>query len=63
MQVPLHISIRETSDHGRPIVASSPESGSANIYGAIAARLAEKLRQKGTDEDTLSRPAPRIIIE
>ncbi|GAQ93358.1 putative iron-suflur protein required for NADH dehydrogenase [Klebsormidium nitens] len=62
-EVPLHISIRETSDHGRPIVASSPDSGSANIYGAIAGRLAEKLRQKGTDEDTLSRPAPRIIIE
>ena len=36
--VPLHMEIRATSDEGRPVVASSPESAHAQIYRDIAAR-------------------------
>jgi ATP-binding protein involved in chromosome partitioning len=56
-EVPLHISIRETSDEGRPIVVSQPESPQAQIFRALAARVAEKL---GT---TSQRAAPRIVVE
>src|SRR5262245_2913380 len=36
--VPLHMDIRTTSDEGRPIVASSPDSEHAQIFRAIAAK-------------------------
>src|SRR5262249_44339833 len=36
--VPLHMDIRATSDEGRPIVASSPDSVHAQIFRAIAAK-------------------------
>jgi len=36
--VPLHMDIRATSDEGRPIVASSPDSVHAQIYRDIAAK-------------------------
>jgi ATP-binding protein involved in chromosome partitioning len=36
--VPLHMDIRATSDEGRPIVASSPDSPHAQIYRDIATR-------------------------
>jgi ATP-binding protein involved in chromosome partitioning len=35
-EVPLHMSIRETSDSGTPLVASSPDSAEAQSYFAIA---------------------------
>jgi ATP-binding protein involved in chromosome partitioning len=41
--VPLHIDIRATSDEGRPIVASSPDSVHAQIYRDIAARAWSEL--------------------
>jgi ATP-binding protein involved in chromosome partitioning len=37
--VPLEIEIRTTSDDGRPIVATRPESPHAEIYRTIAARV------------------------
>ena len=40
--VPLHMDIRATSDEGRPIVASSPDSAHAQIYRDIAARAWER---------------------
>jgi ATP-binding protein involved in chromosome partitioning len=55
-EVPLHILIRETSDDGRPVVASHPESEHAQIFRRMAARLAEKL-------GGARRQAPRIIVE
>ena len=42
--VPLHMDIRATSDDGRPIVASSPDSVHAQIYRDIAARAWEELQ-------------------
>jgi ATP-binding protein involved in chromosome partitioning len=36
--VPLHMDIRATSDEGRPIVASSPDSEHAQIFRGIAAK-------------------------
>jgi ATP-binding protein involved in chromosome partitioning len=42
--VPLHMDIRATSDEGRPIVASSPDSPHAQAYREIAARAWEELR-------------------
>lgn len=36
--VPLHIDIRETSDAGRPVVATAPESVHARIYRDLAAK-------------------------
>ncbi|KAK9817145.1 hypothetical protein WJX72_010281 [[Myrmecia] bisecta] len=43
-QIPLHISIRETSDAGAPIVASNPGSPSAQAYSKLADRVWEKLQ-------------------
>jgi ATP-binding protein involved in chromosome partitioning len=59
-EVPLHIAIRETSDAGRPIVASAPESAEAKAYLAIAARVKAKI------EETLAgagRAGPRIVVQ
>jgi ATP-binding protein involved in chromosome partitioning len=55
-EVPLHISIRETSDEGRPIVVSQPESAHAQIFRGMASRIAEKL-------GSAQRHAPRIVVE
>jgi ATP-binding protein involved in chromosome partitioning len=43
--VPLHMDIRSTSDEGRPIVASRPDSPEAQVYKEIAARAWEELQQ------------------
>ncbi|MGK9170775.1 iron-sulfur cluster carrier protein ApbC [Inquilinus limosus] len=56
-EVPLDIAIRETSDSGRPIVVSAPDSPHAEAYRAIAARVWEKLRAGSGPA------APRIVIE
>ncbi|WP_417518277.1 iron-sulfur cluster carrier protein ApbC [Minwuia sp.] len=42
-EVPLHMSIRETSDGGTPIVASNPDGEHAQAYLALADRVAEKI--------------------
>jgi ATP-binding protein involved in chromosome partitioning len=55
-EVPLHITIRETSDEGRPVVVSHPESEHAQVFRHIASRLAEQL---GAPQ----RQAPRIVVE
>ena len=38
-EVPLVMAIRETSDAGRPVVATAPEGPEAGAYRAIAAQL------------------------
>jgi ATP-binding protein involved in chromosome partitioning len=42
-EVPLHMSIRETSDSGRPVVVSEPDGEHAAIYRAIGAKVREQL--------------------
>jgi ATP-binding protein involved in chromosome partitioning len=37
--VPLDMTIRETSDDGRPIVATDPQGAHAQTYGAIAEKV------------------------
>lgn len=59
-EIPLHMAIRETSDGGRPIVASEPDGEHARAYLAIAERIMGKL------ESTLAKQAasaPRIVIQ
>ncbi|MEQ1695663.1 MAG: P-loop NTPase [Hyphomicrobiaceae bacterium] len=49
-EIPLHMSIREKSDSGLPIVATAPDSPQAQIYKEIAARAwGEILGAKGMD--------------
>ncbi|RYE82230.1 MAG: ATP-binding protein, partial [Hyphomicrobiales bacterium] len=38
-EVPLHMAIRETSDAGRPVVATDPHGAEAQAFSAIATRL------------------------
>jgi ATP-binding protein involved in chromosome partitioning len=59
-EIPLHIEIRETSDGGRPIVVSRPESEHAKVYRRIADRLWEKV-EAGLAAG--ARPAPRIVVQ
>jgi ATP-binding protein involved in chromosome partitioning len=58
--VPLTVAIRETSDEGRPVVATDPSSPGAEAYRAIAeAAWAELERHKAAG----ARPAPQIVME
>ena len=57
-EVPLHMAIRETSDAGRPVVATEPDGPHAKTYREIAARVRDKLGAKGG-----ARAAPKIVIE
>ncbi|MGY8985687.1 MAG: iron-sulfur cluster carrier protein ApbC [Sphingomonadales bacterium] len=41
-EVPLHLSIRETSDNGTPIVANKPDSAEAQAFMVIAEKVALK---------------------
>ena len=57
-EVPLDMTIRETSDSGRPVVATAPEGPHAAAYRAIAAGVWTRITG-----GTASRPSPRIVIE
>jgi ATP-binding protein involved in chromosome partitioning len=57
-EVPLDMSIRETSDSGLPIVATKPDSPHAQAYRAIAANVRDQL-----GSGAAGKPAPRIVIE
>jgi ATP-binding protein involved in chromosome partitioning len=57
--VPLHMDIRETSDAGRPVVATAPDGPHARIYREIAARVRDQIGVGAPP----SRPAPKIVIE
>lgn len=56
-EIPLDIVIRETSDAGKPIVASDPTSAHSLAYGEIAAKIWRKL------DATPQRSAPRIVLQ
>ncbi|XP_041482133.1 iron-sulfur protein NUBPL-like [Lytechinus variegatus] len=43
--VPLHIDIRETSDSGKPIVVSAPQSSQAIAYKSIAQEVLRRIKQ------------------
>ncbi|XP_055013397.1 iron-sulfur protein NUBPL isoform X1 [Boleophthalmus pectinirostris] len=43
--VPLHLSIRETSDSGKPVVVSAPDSPEAEAYKRLAAAVVQRLKQ------------------
>ena len=58
-EVPLDIEIRETSDDGRPIVVSKPDSPHAKTFVAIA----ERIRDKVTAQDGTKRQAPKIVMQ
>jgi len=57
-EVPLEMSIRETSDAGLPIVATQPDSSHAAAYRAIAAKVRDQLGGAGP-----AKAAPKIVIE
>jgi ATP-binding protein involved in chromosome partitioning len=58
-EVPLDMAIRETSDDGRPITASAPDSAYARTFRDIAARVWAKV----SGEAPARRGAPRIVVE
>jgi ATP-binding protein involved in chromosome partitioning len=58
-EVPLHMTIREKSDAGLPVVATEPDGPHAKIYRDIAARVRDQLKG-GADA---GRIAPKIVIE
>jgi ATP-binding protein involved in chromosome partitioning len=58
-EVPLHMTIREKSDSGLPVVATEPDGEHAKIYREIAARVLDQLKS-GADA---GRAAPKIVIE
>jgi len=43
-EIPLHMSIRATSDAGTPVVDSEPEGAHAAIYRAIGQKVREQLQ-------------------
>ena len=57
-EVPLHISIRETSDAGTPIVATDPDSDQATAYLGIARRVGEKIDAAHAGADA----GPKIVV-
>jgi len=55
-EVPLHMTIREKSDSGLPVVATEPDGPLAAVYRDIAAKVRDQIKGAG-------RAAPRIVIE
>ena len=47
-EIPLHISIRTTSDSGTPVVESEPRGQHATIYREIASRVRDQLKAAHT---------------
>uniref|UniRef100_A0AAQ5YN57 Iron-sulfur cluster transfer protein NUBPL n=1 Tax=Amphiprion ocellaris TaxID=80972 RepID=A0AAQ5YN57_AMPOC len=43
--VPLHLNIRESSDRGRPVVVSSPDSPEAAAYRSLASAVVQRLQE------------------
>ena len=58
-EVPLHMTLRETSDSGRPVTAVEPNGVHAGIYREIAAQVVRALGSEGI----AGRAAPKIVIE
>jgi ATP-binding protein involved in chromosome partitioning len=58
-EVPLDLAIRETSDDGRPITVSDPDSPHARLFRDIAARVWQKV----AGDEAVQRQPPRIVVE
>ena len=58
-EVPLHMTIREKSDSGMPVVATEPDGPHAKIYREIAAKVLEQIK----GGPAAGRMAPKIVIE
>jgi ATP-binding protein involved in chromosome partitioning len=58
-EVPLHMSIREKSDSGLPVVATEPDGEHAKIYRDIAIGVRDQLKGGAGS----ARAAPKIVIE
>ena len=58
-EVPLHMTIREKSDSGMPVVATEPDGVHAKIYREIAAKVLEQIKGGAA----AGRVAPKIVIE
>jgi ATP-binding protein involved in chromosome partitioning len=58
-EVPLHMSIREKSDAGLPVVATEPDGPHAKIYRDIAAKVWDQIKPGAA----AGRAAPKIVIE
>jgi ATP-binding protein involved in chromosome partitioning len=58
-EVPLHMTIREKSDAGLPVVATEPDGPHAKIYRDIAANVLAQIKGGATS----GRVAPKIVIE
>ena len=57
-EVPLDMTIRETSDSGLPVVATQPDGPHAKVYRAVAQNVRDQLEAQGG-----GRQSPRIVIE
>ena len=58
--MPLDIRIREQADSGRPTVVADPDGPTAEIYKAIARKVAVSVAQKAAD---FSAKFPSIVIQ
>ncbi|HLA20753.1 MAG TPA: iron-sulfur cluster carrier protein ApbC [Pseudolabrys sp.] len=58
-EVPLHMTIREKSDAGLPVVATQPDGPHAKIYRDIAAKVLEQIKGGAAS----ARATPKIVIE
>ncbi|HEY6830892.1 MAG TPA: Mrp/NBP35 family ATP-binding protein [Pseudolabrys sp.] len=58
-EVPLHMTIREKSDAGLPVVATEPDGPHAKIYRDIAAKVLAQVK----GGPSAGRAAPKIVIE
>ena len=58
--LPLEMSIREMADGGKPTVVGAPDSRAAEIYRAIARRVAVKIAEKAKD---MTSKFPNIVVQ
>ena len=58
--LPLELAIREMADGGKPTVVGDPASRTAEIYRAIARRVAVKIGEKARD---MSSKFPNIVVQ
>jgi ATP-binding protein involved in chromosome partitioning len=58
--LPLELAIREQADSGKPTVAADPTGRTAEIYKAIARRVAIKVAEKAKDH---SSKFPTIVVQ
>jgi ATP-binding protein involved in chromosome partitioning len=58
--LPLEMAIREMADGGKPTVVGAPDSPTAEIYRAIARRIAVKIADKAKD---MTSKFPSIVVQ